>query len=30
MVMRVDGVSIPISSTYREAVVRHLDLASQE
>lgn len=30
MVMRVDGVAIPISSTYRDAVIRHLDLLSQE
>jgi len=29
MVMRVDGVMIPISATYRDDVVRHLDLASQ-
>lgn len=29
MVMRVEGVSIPISSTYRDAVVRNLDLSSQ-
>lgn len=29
MVMRVDGVAIPISATYRDAVVRHLDLTSQ-
>lgn len=29
MVMRVDGVMIPISATYRDDVVRHLDLAGQ-
>ena len=29
MVMRVDGVLIPISATYRDDVVRHLDLAGQ-
>ena len=29
MVMRVDGVIIPISATYRDDVVRHLDLAEQ-
>lgn len=29
MVMRVDGITIPISATFREAVVRHLDLATQ-
>ena len=29
MVMRVDGVIIPISATYRDAVARHLDMASQ-
>lgn len=29
MVMRVDNVTIPISATYRERLVRHLDLSSQ-
>lgn len=29
MVMRVEGVAIPISATYRDMVVRHLDLSSQ-
>ena len=29
MVMHVDGVLIPISATYREAVTRHLDIGGQ-